>query len=250
MALFPDGPISTLNDLKAYDSAVLDVAGTEQVDAATKIAVSQTELQLEIQAFLRRRGLLDGLHPDLRHIVVTDALKHTHAMWTLARIYQDALNAHVNERYKAKAERYDQLARDAYRRLLSIGLSVTYRPIAKAAVPTVDLLAGSLLPAATYCVRVAAMGLFGVSGAWSDPVWVSTNPGMLLQVRFNGNPGPAGWIVYTGVEEDALTRQSELPVAPGNVWLQDPQGLRHDLAPIPVQTGDYTLCERHELLRG
>lgn len=250
MALFSDGPIATLSDLRAYDSAVLDVAATEQVDAGAKIAVSQTEMQLELQAFLRRRGLLEGLHSDLRNIVVTDALKHTHVMWSLARIYQDALNAHVNERYKAKAERYEVLARNAFRQLLAIGLSITHRPIAKPEVPKVDLLAGSLLPAAAYCIRAAAMGSFGVSGAWSDPVWVSTNPGMLLQVRFSGDPGPAGWVVYAGTEEGALKRQNELPIAAGNVWLQDPYGLRHDLPAIAVQAGDYTVCERHELLRG
>ena len=52
MALFTDAPISTLDQLAAQDSAALDVASTEGIDATAKISLAQDELGIEITAAL------------------------------------------------------------------------------------------------------------------------------------------------------------------------------------------------------
>jgi hypothetical protein len=41
MALFTDAPISTLDQLAAQDTAVLDVASNEGIDASAKISLAQ-----------------------------------------------------------------------------------------------------------------------------------------------------------------------------------------------------------------
>jgi len=56
MALYTDGPISSIEELTARDSQLLSVAGTEEIDLTQKIALAQDELGLELGGMLTATG--------------------------------------------------------------------------------------------------------------------------------------------------------------------------------------------------
>src|SRR5947209_6037992 len=58
MALYTDGPISSIEELTARDSQLLSVASTEGIDLAQKMALAQDELGLELCGMLTAAGSL------------------------------------------------------------------------------------------------------------------------------------------------------------------------------------------------
>src|SRR5258708_25146659 len=120
MPLFNDGPINNEQDLQNYETAVLNVAGVEEIDLGTKLVLAQDEIGTDLLAFLLRRGTVNaqpgwiGQSSMLRRkigtgdIVVTPPLKRSHALLTLARVYRDAYNNQLNDRYKGKWQAYEQ----------------------------------------------------------------------------------------------------------------------------------------------
>src|SRR5438105_3682557 len=166
MALFTDGPISTLDQLAAEDTAVLDVASTEGIDATAKLALSQEELGIElVSAFSRGRSLaLGDWWPGspvvsqgpilLSSVVVTPPLRLWHTFRTLAMIYRDAYNSQLNDRYRGKWNAYKDLANWASDMLFQTGIGLAGNPIPAAVSPAVLVVTG-ILPAATYYVQVA-----------------------------------------------------------------------------------------------
>jgi len=56
MALFTDSPVSSIEDLSAQDSQLLDVASAENIDVTRKLALAQEEVGLELSALLTRRS--------------------------------------------------------------------------------------------------------------------------------------------------------------------------------------------------
>ncbi len=48
MALFTDGTISTLEELRGYESAIYDVATTERIDLSQKLLLAKQELGIEL----------------------------------------------------------------------------------------------------------------------------------------------------------------------------------------------------------
>ena len=55
MALYTDGPPSSIEDLSAQDSQLLDVASTEGIDLTKKLALAHEQAGIEIEELLRRR---------------------------------------------------------------------------------------------------------------------------------------------------------------------------------------------------
>src|ERR1043165_654432 len=120
MALFTDGSISTLDQLAEQDSAVLDVASTEGIDASAKLMLAQQELGVELTAAFSRctpahtvssmswpgmgstvRGVLQ-----LSNTAITSPLRLWHTYRTLAMIYRDAYSNQLNDRYLGKWNAY------------------------------------------------------------------------------------------------------------------------------------------------
>ena len=56
MALFTDGPVSSIEDLKGQDTQLLDVASVEGIDVTRKLALAQEEIAVELAALLERTG--------------------------------------------------------------------------------------------------------------------------------------------------------------------------------------------------
>jgi hypothetical protein len=56
MALFTDGNIASIEDLKEYESAVLQAASIEGIDITAKLKLAQREIGFEIASFITRHG--------------------------------------------------------------------------------------------------------------------------------------------------------------------------------------------------
>src|SRR6185369_8888666 len=93
MALFTDGPVSSILDLTARDTQLLNVAVAEGIDVTQKLALAQDELALELGALLSRASAGESLwapQPDIGSVVVTPPLKLWHTLRTLELFYADA----------------------------------------------------------------------------------------------------------------------------------------------------------------
>ncbi len=112
MALFTDGPASTIEDLAAQDSQILDVASVEGIDLTRKLALAQEAAAMDLEAALGGRGSTSwqfGLRlalprPTLENIVVTPALRLWHTYRTLEMVYGDAYYSQLNDRYAKKRD--------------------------------------------------------------------------------------------------------------------------------------------------
>src|ERR1700730_10251022 len=113
MALFTDGAISTIDQLAEQDSAVLDVASTEGIDAAVKLSLAQDELSVELMSAFSRcspsrtvpsiwgpgmGSTFQGVF-QLSNTAFPPPLRLWHTFHTLVMIYRDAYNNQLNDRY-------------------------------------------------------------------------------------------------------------------------------------------------------
>ena len=230
MALFIDGPASSMEDLAAQDSQLLDVAGVEAIDVAQKLALAQDELTLELNALLTRLSYVDQLccltpQPSLGSVVVTPALKLWHTFRTLEMVYGDAYNSQLNDRYAGKRDQFHSRAQWAYETLVTAGIGMAAVPVPRAASPAVTAAVapapGTPLPDGTYYVTVAWVNAAGEDGASALPAAIATT-GCSLLVQPAGAPPKtaAGWNVYVGKGPDSMALQNASPVAIGHTWLQ------------------------------
>src|SRR3954451_16703303 len=155
MALFTDGSVATLTDLKAYEGTILDLAVAEGIDLTQKLAIAQRELGLEVTSFLLGRGCLSAESRDLKKVVVTEPLVHAHVIRTLALTYRDVCNSQMNDRYERKWKQYSDLSTAAVKQLFDIGVGISRTPLPRPLAPAVTITPGSTLPGATYYVCIA-----------------------------------------------------------------------------------------------
>ena len=102
MALFTDGPVSSIEDLTAQDSQLLDVASIEGIDVARKLTLAQDDVGVELTVLLGKLSFVDqpfwmAPTPTLRSVVVTPALKRWHTYAALEQVYRDAYNTQLND---------------------------------------------------------------------------------------------------------------------------------------------------------
>ena len=139
MALFIDGPISTMEDLTAQDSQLLDVASTEGVDLTRKLALAQDELGVELSALLSGAGSGDPLGwraaADCDRVVITAPLKMWHTFRTLEMVYRDAYNNALNDRYAGKRDAFHEMAAWAREKLILLGIGMAWNPVPRAGRP-------------------------------------------------------------------------------------------------------------------
>jgi len=211
MALFTDGPISTVDELARHDSQLLNVATVEGINVSTKLALAQEELGIELEALLKERLV--------HKVVVTSPLRLWHAYTSLQMVYQDAYCNQLNDRYANKRDEFRDLARWAMDRLIRLGVGLTENPVPKAKAPDVSVTDGSL-PDGTYYVRLSWLNSAGEEGASSDAAAVTTATSTFA-VSPRRRPAIAtGWNVYAGVDPDCLVVQNILPNPLGATWVQ------------------------------
>lgn len=251
MALFTDGTISGMEDLRVYETGILDVAHAEAIELQPKLELAQREIAVEVTSFLLARGVFLGATHELTNVVVTEPVRQLHALHTLELIYRDAYNSQLNDRYRGKWEAYTRLSKHAMEIYFDLGVGLVANPIAKAEVPACSPTVGGSLPVRTYYARVAWEGASGQIGEMSNPFVLELGAGDLMTVMTGTMPSNArGWLVFAGTSESDVRRQSEASLAAGAVWVEPETGLRRDLPAVMEQVPDSYVSRRRQMRRG
>jgi hypothetical protein len=262
MALFTDVPISTLDQLAAQDSAALDVASTEGIDAAAKISLAQDELGIEITATSSRSpfspanssvwwpGTVVTTTVQLSSLVVTPPLRLWHTFHALELIYRDAYNSQLNDRYLGKWRAYTDLAKWASSMLMQTGVGVVSDPVAVAQSPQVDVISG-IFQAATYFVQAAWLNGRGEEGMPSAVTSAAALDQNSVLVTANNPPANAtAWNIYAGTSIDSITLQNPAPLSAGQPWSLPTSGLVSGRGPGSGQAPNYYRMLPRYLQRG
>jgi hypothetical protein len=220
MALFTDGTISTLEELRGYESGLYDVASIEGIDLSQKLVLAHQELGVELTArFFREQP------EQLGRVVVTQPLHLWHIFQSLALTYRDSYNSHLNDRYLGKWREYQRMADWASRNLFETGVGLIEEAVAKAAAPTVRAVSGQGA-AAMYWVRVAWVSAKGEEGCPSEPAVLAAALGTVPEVEAVEAPANAsGWNVYVGQSIEDSRLQNEQPIGIGATWRLPSSGL-------------------------
>jgi hypothetical protein len=262
MALFTDAPISTLDQLAAQDTAVLNVASTEGIDATAKLTLAQNELGAELVAATSRSpfaptslltwwpGMILTSSVQLSSIAVTPPLLMWHTFHALELIYRDAYYNQLNDRYQSKWNAYKDLSKWAAGLLFQTGVGVVGDPVPIAQSPEVDVVSGTL-PAGNYFVEVTWLNSSGGEGMPSPVSSASATGENSVQVTANNPPSNAvGWNVYAGTSINSMTLQNAVPIDTGQIWVLPPSGLVLGVAPGTGQAPDYFCPLPRYLQRG
>jgi hypothetical protein len=251
MALFTDGSISSLADLRTYEHTIVDAAHIEGIDIGEKLALAQREIGLAVTGFLLRRHSEIGPHRRLENVVVTEPMSHAHVLHTIALVYRDAYGTQLNDRYAAKWKEFRGLAEQALRTMFDIGIGLVSAPISKAPAPIVGSAHGGTLGERSYFVSVCFEGWAGQYGSKSDVCGFDVATGELLTVKLRRAAGGIrGYHVFTGGAPDQLWRQTPVALAGNEAFVEPASGLREDLPMLEAQTPDYYVMNRRSLLRG
>ena len=244
MALFTDGPASSLEDLQGHDSQLLDVAHTEGIDVTHKLGLAQDEVALEVSTILAR---LDG--PGLEHVVVTPALKLWHTFRALELVYRDAYNSQLNDRYAGKRDEYHGLAMWAHEKLVQSGIGIVLDPVPQGTPPVLTQAAGSLVDA-TYYVSAGWVNAAGEEGATSHPGMITVIGGAFAAAT-NGAPANVReWNVYAGISPTSLILQNANPLGLDEMWTQSSPPATTGRQRCPGQTPNYVRPAARVLERG
>ena len=239
MALFLDGDLSTAEDLRKYESSILDVASTEGIALDAKIELAHRELAVQLMAFLAQRRTSAGT-AGIGNVLVSDALTQWHTQLCLAAIYRDAYNSQLNDRYAGKWKEYVRLAERTASLTLDIGIGMTNNPLARPAIPLCGTVPGGPADARTYFIEIAWVDNAGLRSGKSSQIAYSVVAGGLLQIQaLNAPANAAGFHVYLGLTPDSATRQTASPVAAGSAWLENGGGLNSGLLDISQQQPDF-----------
>jgi len=218
MALFTDGPVSSVEDLKDQDTQLFDVASVEGIDVTKKLALAQDEVGVELE------GLLCGMTsvwattgPSLKSVVITPPLKLWHTFRALELVYRDAYNSQLNDRYAGRRDEYREMAKWGRERLIQTGIGMVADPIPVAMAPGVSE-SGGTLTAGTYYVGISWASGRGQEGACSLPASISTSGGAIVVTPGDAPSNAAGWHVYVGTAPDTMVRQNGAVLPLGSTW--------------------------------
>jgi hypothetical protein len=230
MALFTDGAVTGIEDLRGHDSQILNVATVEGIDVTRKLALAHEELCIEVSALLYQlktpmaiyevAGLLGGLNtpPAIQQVAMTPPLKLWHIFRTLEMVYGDAYNSQLNDRYAGKRDEYHAMAQWAYDQTIRGGLGIAADPVEQAATPDLRPSAGGLADG-VYYVAIAWTNAAGEEGGSSAPAMIEAS-GSSFAVQATAPPKVKGWNVYSGTSRATMTLQNLSTLAPGQTWVQ------------------------------
>src|ERR1700680_1576441 len=167
--LLTDGNPNTTEDLRVYESAILDVSNKETINLDTKLGLATEEISETVLNILLSHSSVtlgtDVLRRSLgvSDVVVTRQLKRWHALHTLAIFYRDAYNDQLNDRYLGKWTEYRVLARGAQDITTQYGIGLVTTPIPQAGTPVLNVVPG-LLAATVYYVQITWVSGTGAEG--------------------------------------------------------------------------------------
>lgn len=248
MALFVDGNMTSIPDLAAYESSIVELAATEGIDLTAKSTVAAAEAAVALQRFLARTPGAQAY--TLGQVAQTGALRRWHALLTLASTFRDAHFQQLNDRHGVKWREYERLARAAGATYFETGVGIVLRPLPRPMPPVLDQVAGPEA-ARTYYVRTAWLNAEGEESLASETATLTTLEGTALMVRAVGAPPRAtGWNIYAGWIDDGLMRQNAIPVPLGSPWTMPGTGLAMGLPPGTGQEADLLIPSVPVLQRG
>lgn len=225
MALFTDGTITTLEELTAHESKILDLASAEGIDLTAKLALAQEEIGVSLNAsspWLSGYGV-EGI--SLRNVSVTAPLKLWHAFRTLELVYRDAHGNQLNERYERKWKQYRELGSWASETLFQIGVGLVWDPLPMPGTPELGYVAGPQ-DGLTYYVRTSWTNSAGEESSVGQLAQAVTPAGSLLTVKAAPAPANArGWNLYAGMAVEGLMLQNSTPLGIGETWTEPGSGL-------------------------
>jgi hypothetical protein len=239
--LLTDGCPNTPEDLRVYESSILDVSHEETINLDTKLRLATEEIsEIVLNILLGHTSTATGGDVTRRSLGVSDAvvtrqMKRWHALYTLAIFYRDAYNNQLNDRYLAKWNEYTLLARGAQDLTTQYGIGLVTTPIPQAGTPVLGAVAG-LLAATIYYVQITWVSSTGAEGNPSVATAYEAPLASLLTVT-NGVPVPAvavGFNVYVGLTDGTTTLQNATPIAIGQTFTEASSGL---VAGAAVGTG-------------
>lgn len=252
MALFQDGPISSLEDLRVYETSLLETASIEGVSLTNKLELAQQEIGNEILRFLiQQLEPTESVTPSkLGQVVATDPLRRWHALRTLSVFFRDVHHNQLNDRYRAKWDAFESEARNAARLLWEVGVGLVRNPLRRPAVPVLGVLPSDEEYPQSLFKTTWVTGPFEESAA-SEAVLFAPTFAQRPQLAVNDPPPRAtGWHVYAGATESLLARQTTTAVALAEPWVM-PTG---ELAAGPAvpfgQQPDYYVRMQRLLFRG
>ncbi len=246
MSLFNDGTVSTMDDLTAYDSSLLDVASTEGIDVTRKLSLARDEVATALNTLLPQTFTTLGLD----NLVVTTPLRLWHTFLTLALVYEDAYYSQLNDRYQNKWKAYVERARWAQEKLMQAGAGFVSNPVPRAQ-PPVLATAPFSQPAATYFAAVSWVNPQGEEGVPSENRSLSVDAGSSIQVTAAAKPANVvGWNVYLGYSPDGINLQNELPLDPNAPWIFRSTALVSGRVPGSGQQPDFLRALPRVLHRG
>jgi hypothetical protein len=251
MALFTDALISTLDQLAAQDTAVLDVANAEGIDVTVKLSLAQDELGAELLAAEARSpfspssssiwwpGIILTSSLQLGNIVVTPPLQMWHTFHTLELIYRDAYHNQLNDRYLGKWNAYKDLRKWAAGMLMQTGVGIVADPIPIALGPQVNIVAGTL-SATNYFLQTSWLNSRSEEGLASPVTSVAIPDNSSIQVTpTSPSANATGWNVYVGSSIDSITLQNAAPIVVGQAWLLPAGGVVLGRGPGTGQVPNY-----------
>jgi hypothetical protein len=241
MALLVDGDLSRIEDLKAQDTSVLDVAASEGIDLEEKLNLAWQEVQAEVEYFLMEQP---GATVD--QVVVSVAMKSWHAWKTLEAVYRDAFFSQLNDRYGQRWRHWVSMAEKQRVRTFEMGLKVVGQPVQRPAGLEVVVTAGNQ-PAASYWLRATYVS---ESGQESAPSLVKALGAMGPHGLTVTTSGPSRWNLYAGTSPDRVTLQNAEPMAAGAAWVMAATGLVAGRVAGTGQAPDTTLRRTPRNWRG
>jgi hypothetical protein len=254
MALFVEGPASTIDDLTDQDAGLLDVAVSTGINLSTKIRLAMEEIQTDLRLWLASGWETCELvwEPALRvdQIVVTPPLKRWETMHALALVYRDAYFSQLVDRYQAKWQEYSKLARDVRESLIASGLGIVHDPVIKAPLPILSTTPGPQAGGVFYAraTWVNAAGQEGTSSAASSLV---VTDGNLMTVAMSAAPkNVTGFNVYAGTSLDATFLQNNVALPIGGTFLFLPGQITQGQFPGDGQAPDFRRQLARTILRG
>jgi hypothetical protein len=244
MALFTDG-ISTIQDLMNQDSSVLTTSQTENIDLSTKLTIALQELGIEVMTLLQP-GNNCGWEiwlppsPQLINIVVTPPLQLWHVFQSLMLVYQDAYYNQLNDRYQAKRDQFQGLAKWAMQKVIQSGLGIVSDPLPQAAAPQLTSIPGGQ-PATTYYASVSWLNTEGEEGQPGAAAALAVDAGNVLVVQPLSEPiNAVSWNIYAGTSDTTLTLQNTAALALDQVWIQAAPVSLGGIPPGTGQAANYT----------
>jgi hypothetical protein len=254
MALFVDGPATTIDDLADQDTGMLAVAKTTGVNVFAKLRLAQEEIRTDLELWLiKSRPTLEVLwKPVLRveQVVVTPSLKRWEAMHALELVYRDAYFSDLVDRYQPKWREYAILARDASESFVASGLGLVSDPVHRAQPPVLSLVTGPQSAGLLYA-SVAWVNAAGQEGAASEASSITVPAGNLMTVAAANPPANAvGFQVYAGPALDAMVRQNDVLLPVDATYTYVPGLVTQGPLPGKGQAPDWVRPLVRTLLRG